>query len=408
MDEEVVNRFLKSSRKARKQATCYPCQRRKVKCDRGSPCKVCVARGHSFLCSYGRQSEGSSTSPPEIMSNKESPTTISGDAASIEASDISLLRTELDKLRHEVHQARARHRRCQATQLVARRLRARCKEFEATYASLKAGNWAALARLDRMMDRDLDADDESVTCSYSPDDSESAIIASSRKHDQSLRDSRVSSQQHLFMAQSEAGQQSTADANTQREWHRPLTVSKPPQSMALDMQNLRLSRNLAIDIPNQASSLNSSLSAQVASAIQGSHRLTNDDMNPLLPGAVVGGEGQSTHTHMIPTQHQSTPSLLRPKECFTMSAAYPSTAAPIASKYTEQGSIPPSRPQCPVEIESPDVMQSLLVPSSIKMFPDSFWVHNGSYPPMAFTQYTDLMERSYADYCSRILVNTQE
>lgn len=47
-----VNDFLRKKRKAREHKACYPCRRRKVKCDLSRPCQTCRDRDHPELCSY--------------------------------------------------------------------------------------------------------------------------------------------------------------------------------------------------------------------------------------------------------------------------------------------------------------------------------------------------------------------
>lgn len=42
-------------RKLRIPKSCYPCYKRKVKCDRASPCTLCVKRGHPHLCEYNHR-----------------------------------------------------------------------------------------------------------------------------------------------------------------------------------------------------------------------------------------------------------------------------------------------------------------------------------------------------------------
>lgn len=39
-------------RKSRAPKSCYPCYRRKVKCDRSSPCTLCLKRGYPHLCTF--------------------------------------------------------------------------------------------------------------------------------------------------------------------------------------------------------------------------------------------------------------------------------------------------------------------------------------------------------------------
>ncbi|EEA22080.1 hypothetical protein TMatcc_008494 [Talaromyces marneffei ATCC 18224] len=41
-----------AARKLRVPKACYPCYKRKVKCDRNSPCSLCVKRGYAHLCTF--------------------------------------------------------------------------------------------------------------------------------------------------------------------------------------------------------------------------------------------------------------------------------------------------------------------------------------------------------------------
>ncbi|EED16217.1 conserved hypothetical protein [Talaromyces stipitatus ATCC 10500] len=41
-----------ANRKLRIPKACYPCYKRKVKCDRNSPCSLCVKRGYAHLCTF--------------------------------------------------------------------------------------------------------------------------------------------------------------------------------------------------------------------------------------------------------------------------------------------------------------------------------------------------------------------
>lgn len=43
-------------RRSRTPKACYPCRRRKVKCDRGEPCDKCSDRGYPDLCVYTARS----------------------------------------------------------------------------------------------------------------------------------------------------------------------------------------------------------------------------------------------------------------------------------------------------------------------------------------------------------------
>jgi len=47
-----INDILKRKRKIREHKACYPCRKRKVKCDSQIPCKTCVDRGHADICAF--------------------------------------------------------------------------------------------------------------------------------------------------------------------------------------------------------------------------------------------------------------------------------------------------------------------------------------------------------------------
>lgn len=62
-DDEDIELTLRKKRKVREHKSCYPCRRRKVKCNNEIPCKNCMARDHAYLCTYERPecSEGGRT-----------------------------------------------------------------------------------------------------------------------------------------------------------------------------------------------------------------------------------------------------------------------------------------------------------------------------------------------------------
>lgn len=47
-----INDILKRKRKIREHKACYPCRKRKVRCDSQIPCKTCVDRGHADICAF--------------------------------------------------------------------------------------------------------------------------------------------------------------------------------------------------------------------------------------------------------------------------------------------------------------------------------------------------------------------
>lgn len=54
---EDIDLALRKKRKVREYKSCYPCRRRKVKCNNDIPCTNCRARDHAYLCTYERQED---------------------------------------------------------------------------------------------------------------------------------------------------------------------------------------------------------------------------------------------------------------------------------------------------------------------------------------------------------------
>lgn len=51
MDRDEIDHILRRRRKPAEKA-CYPCHRRKVRCNHAQPCSTCQRRGHPEICSY--------------------------------------------------------------------------------------------------------------------------------------------------------------------------------------------------------------------------------------------------------------------------------------------------------------------------------------------------------------------
>ncbi|KAL7952683.1 hypothetical protein V8C34DRAFT_322685 [Trichoderma compactum] len=79
------NLMLVMRRRLRPAKACYPCRRRKVKCNLSQPCESCNIRGHPDLCDYTTplQANASESSKSQLVSNHE-------DAATTPAEDISI------------------------------------------------------------------------------------------------------------------------------------------------------------------------------------------------------------------------------------------------------------------------------------------------------------------------------
>ena len=52
--DDDIELTLRKKRKLREYKSCYPCRRRKVKCNNEIPCRNCRARDHAHLCTYER------------------------------------------------------------------------------------------------------------------------------------------------------------------------------------------------------------------------------------------------------------------------------------------------------------------------------------------------------------------
>ncbi|KAH6638479.1 fungal-specific transcription factor domain-containing protein [Boeremia exigua] len=67
-----ADRVLRERRRSRNKVACYPCKKRKVKCDAGQPCAMCVRRGHPAICMYLENHTGRST-PGDVIAPIEQP-----------------------------------------------------------------------------------------------------------------------------------------------------------------------------------------------------------------------------------------------------------------------------------------------------------------------------------------------
>lgn len=68
LNTEDVDRLLHQKRKHRGSQACYPCRRRKVKCDNQVPCEVCRKRNHVELCTYEPSSKAMRTGDDGVRS----------------------------------------------------------------------------------------------------------------------------------------------------------------------------------------------------------------------------------------------------------------------------------------------------------------------------------------------------
>src|SRR4051812_21304082 len=88
VSHDEVDRVLRLKRQEREPKACYPCRKRKVKCDGTQPCRTCQKRNHSHICTFDesrgpRRREGlqananaqsaASVSPRRIQSEVRNP-----------------------------------------------------------------------------------------------------------------------------------------------------------------------------------------------------------------------------------------------------------------------------------------------------------------------------------------------
>jgi Fungal Zn(2)-Cys(6) binuclear cluster domain len=83
VSRDEADRVLRLTSRQRETHACYPCRKRKVKCDGNSPCRTCQKRKHPQICTYSdatprksitRQFIARSASPisPHAVSDQDS------------------------------------------------------------------------------------------------------------------------------------------------------------------------------------------------------------------------------------------------------------------------------------------------------------------------------------------------
>lgn len=63
VSQDEADRVLRLKSRERETHACYPCRKRKVKCDSHHPCRTCVRRKHPNICSYQLRGRGGPSSP---------------------------------------------------------------------------------------------------------------------------------------------------------------------------------------------------------------------------------------------------------------------------------------------------------------------------------------------------------
>lgn len=142
MDRDQVDAILRDCRKMRELSSCYPCHRRKVKCDRGAPCDRCVKRQHPELCCYQQGPKRPSQALAEGPSPKYERLTMTSMLNS--GLHITIPRQEWNSLMEELNRLRKERENLKVERRELYHLRAQRKNYAIVLANVKAGNWAAL------------------------------------------------------------------------------------------------------------------------------------------------------------------------------------------------------------------------------------------------------------------------
>lgn len=408
MDDSAVMAVLKTSRKARKQTTCYPCQRRKVKCDRGLPCSVCVSRGHSFLCSYGRPTEASKTIPPQSAFTSEDGSG-SGSQSQHAESQMLVLREQLNHFHEQLQHARKRHKQCEEAEDQVRRLQARCREYEHVHAKLRAGDWSALERINESVRGESDTSStDPDSCAYSQDagsrdGNEFGVWAdiSSTNDVAAITTGTVQGLKRKVMSAADNSYESAISAIGLSE----VQQISPPICSTPDVQQTQ-------NFFDQVGGTSSSATVCYPSGVVLDERNPSCHHEERSQSALqASGSNRSNHEYML---HQMVSSSLQPNQ----------TTLPSASSEERRGAAP-LHPVAPASSsDRPDQLRAnALQPSSfisdshmtsLSSLPERMevtsgvsWTQFSLFPPMIFGQDQELMERSYADYWARIVVEAQ-
>ncbi|CAG8089815.1 unnamed protein product [Penicillium olsonii] len=64
---DEVDRVLRLKRKEREARACYPCRKRKVKCDGTQPCRTCQKRNHPHICTYDPPRDSRREASPAVL-----------------------------------------------------------------------------------------------------------------------------------------------------------------------------------------------------------------------------------------------------------------------------------------------------------------------------------------------------
>lgn len=73
VSQAEADRVLRLKSREREAHACYPCKKRKVKCDGTQPCRTCQKRKHPEICTYALSQRRSSVSRQSVAARSASP-----------------------------------------------------------------------------------------------------------------------------------------------------------------------------------------------------------------------------------------------------------------------------------------------------------------------------------------------
>jgi Fungal specific transcription factor domain/Fungal Zn(2)-Cys(6) binuclear cluster domain len=98
-----LDSILSQKRKPRNKTACIPCRKRKVGCDKTSPCQTCIERRHPELCVY--ESTNDIGSPFMNMTSIVSPSP--SEHVSVPKNYLDMLMSKVDQLEHSLRELRS-------------------------------------------------------------------------------------------------------------------------------------------------------------------------------------------------------------------------------------------------------------------------------------------------------------
>lgn len=88
---DEADRVLRLKSRERESHACYPCRKRKVKCDGNQPCRTCQKRKHPQICDFDIPKDSRRRSLSQHLDRSASPTV---PQAVVEDVDISLVQND--------------------------------------------------------------------------------------------------------------------------------------------------------------------------------------------------------------------------------------------------------------------------------------------------------------------------